>query len=98
MPYFIETYDKPDHYWLRLQERPAHLDFLAQHADSLLACGAKLSDDESTASGGIYVVNVEDRGAAEAFIANDPFYKVGLFADVSIARWRMAYLVGRCYL
>jgi uncharacterized protein YciI len=98
MPYFIETYDKPDHYWLRLQERTAHLDFLALHADSLLACGAKLSDDESTASGGIYVVDVEDRGAAAAFIANDPFYKAGLFADVSIARWRMAYLVGTCYL
>jgi hypothetical protein len=28
MPYVIETHDKPDHYWLGLQERPAHLDSL----------------------------------------------------------------------
>lgn len=98
MPYLIETYDKPDHYWLRRQERPAHLDFLAQHADLLLACGAKLSDDGLTASGGIYVVNAENRSAAEAFIASDPFSKVALFADVVIGRWRMAYLDRKCYL
>jgi len=28
MPYLIETYDKPDHYWLRLLQRPAHADSL----------------------------------------------------------------------
>lgn len=75
-----------------------HLDFLAQHKALLLACGAKLNDDGSSAGGGIYIVDVETREQAEAFIAQDPFSHAGLFERVSIVRWRKAYVDGACYL
>ncbi|MEV0699777.1 YciI family protein [Saccharopolyspora sp. NPDC050389] len=98
MPYFIETFDKPGHQQVRLDNRPAHLAFLEEHKALLLACGAKLADDGDEASGGVYLLDVETRAEAEAFIAADPFAKAGLFADIKILRWRKAYLGGKGYL
>ena len=98
MPYIIETFDKPHHQAVRQQHRPAHLDFLAQNAQLLLACGAKLHDDGSDMGGGLYVVNLDTREAAQAFIESDPFYQADLFAEVRITRWRKAYVAGECCL
>ena len=98
MPYFIETFDKPDHQALRQQLRPAHLAFLQAHAAELLACGAKLHDDGTDAGGGLYVVDLDSREAAQQFIDADPFSKADLFERVTITRWRKAYVDGACYL
>jgi uncharacterized protein YciI len=64
----------------------------------LLACGAKLSDDGNSASGGVYLLDVETREEAEHFIANDPLLLAELFERVSVTRWRKAYLDGECFL
>jgi hypothetical protein len=53
MPYFVETFDHLDRESLRHTEREKHLAFLAEHADKLIACGAKLNDDGSEKGGGI---------------------------------------------
>jgi uncharacterized protein YciI len=82
MPYLIVTYDKPDHGLLRQQTRPEHLTFLELNKAKLLACGAKLDDLGASASGGIYILDTDDRQEAESFIANDPFTKAGLFERV----------------
>lgn len=92
MPFLIETFDKPGLQALRLEVRQAHLDYLDAHVDILLACGAKLSDDGETASGGIYLVDLGSREEAERFIEADPFHQAELFAAVKIVRWRQAYL------
>ena len=98
MPYIIETFDKPEHQAVRQTHRPAHLDFLARNAELLLACGAKLQDDGSDMGGGLYVVDLDTREAAQAFIESDPFYQAELFAQVRITRWRKAYVAGQCCL
>jgi len=98
MPYIIETWDKPGHAQVRQQHRPAHLEFLDRHKHLLLSCGAKLNDDGSDAGGGLYVVDVDSREAAERLIAADPFSAADLFARVTITRWRKAYVDGRSYL
>jgi uncharacterized protein len=98
MPYIIETWDKPDHQSVRAAARAAHLDFLAENAARLLACGAKLHDDGTDLGGGLYVLDTEDRAEAERFIAADPFNAVDLFDRVIITRWRKAYIDGKCFL
>ena len=92
MTFLIVTFDKPNSEALRLKFRPSHLDYLDANVDLLLACGAKLSDDGKTASGGIYIVDLDSRESAELFIKADPFYEAGLFSDIKIVRWRQAYL------
>ena len=98
MPYLIETYDKPGHFALRTELRPAHLEYLATIAPTLIACGAKLSDDGETADGGIYLVDVDTREEAEALIGADPFFAGGLFERVHVQRWRKAYVDGQSFL
>jgi uncharacterized protein YciI len=83
---------------VRARERDLDLEFLARNKTLLLAWGAKLNDDGSSAGGGIYIVDVETREEAERFIAQDPFTLVGLFESVKIVRWRKAYVDGICYL
>ncbi|WP_280564825.1 YciI family protein [Chromohalobacter sp. 48-RD10] len=92
MPFLIETFDKADRQALRLEVRQTHLDYLEANVDVLLACGAKLSDDGETASGGIYLVDLDSREEAERFIKADPFYQADLFAEFKVIRWRQAYL------
>jgi uncharacterized protein len=91
MPYVIQTTDKPDHAHVRAAARPAHLEYLEKHKGKLLAAGALLNDDGTGGYGGVLIVDVDDRKAAEDFIANDPFTKAGLFAKVTVTRWRKAY-------
>jgi uncharacterized protein len=98
MPYVIETWDKPEHQGVRFATRPDHLEFLADNSARLLACGAKLHDDGTDLGGGLYILDTEDRGEAERFIAGDPFTVAGLFERVTITRWRKAYLDGRSFL
>lgn len=91
MPYAIQTKDKPGHGHVRAEVRAVHLEFLEANKDKLLAAGALIDDDGSGGSGGIIIVDVDDRAAAEAFIAEDPFTKAGLFESVTVTRWRKAF-------
>lgn len=98
MPYLIETYDSPERAHIRKQFYSEHLAFLRENAGLLLACGAKLDDDGEQADGGIYLVDLETREDAEAFLARDPFSENNLFREVVVQRWRKAYLNGENYL
>lgn len=98
MPYMIQTFDKLGTGELRQQLRPTHLDYLEQNKKLLLACGAKLEDDGVTGTGSLYIVDVETREEAQAFIDGDPFTSGGLFDRIEISRWRKAYLNGESYL
>ena len=98
MPYHIETFDKPDHAAMRKDLRDVHITFLDEHAALLLACGAKLDDAGEAAGGGVYIVDVEQRAEAQAFIEADPYHRNGLFREVRITRWRKAFLAGKSYL
>jgi uncharacterized protein YciI len=91
MPYVIETWDKPDSLDLRMEVRPEHIVFLECNTAKLLGAGAKLSDDGETMLGTIYIVDVETRAEAEAFVAQDPFTQNGLPGKIQITRWRKAF-------
>jgi uncharacterized protein YciI len=91
MPFLIDATDKPNAKELRAKVRPEHLAFLDSNVLRLLAAGAKLSDDSETAHGSTYILDTDDRKAAEEFIKSDPFSKAGLFDSVTITRWRKGY-------
>ncbi|MFP5417026.1 MAG: YciI family protein [Actinomycetes bacterium] len=92
MPYIIEATDKPDSQQLRQQTRPEHLAYLERNTDRLLLAGAKWTDDEQRATGSVLIVDVDTREEAESFAANDPFARAGVFAEVAISRYRVAFL------
>lgn len=91
MPYLVETWDKPGSIELRQRVRPEHIAFLEGNVKRVLAAGAKLSDDGETMLGSFYIVDVETRAEAEAFVAEDPFTRHGLPGRIEITRWRKAF-------
>jgi uncharacterized protein YciI len=91
MPYAIITIDKPNSLQVRNKHRAAHLDYLTEQKDKLLAAGAKIDDAGEGGYGGVIIVDVDDRAEAEAFIQNDPFAKAGLFSSIEVVRWRKAF-------
>jgi uncharacterized protein YciI len=94
LPYAVMTTDKPNSLELRTRLRDEHLQYLDDNKHRLLAAGAMTSDDGSGGYGGVIIVDTEDRSEAEDFIAKDPFTLGGLFAGVTVVRWRKAFFNG----
>ena len=71
MLFVITAFDRPGALGLRLQVRPAHLDYLAGRAAQIKAGGPLLNENEQP-MGSLLIVDADDRSAAEAFAAGDP--------------------------
>jgi uncharacterized protein YciI len=85
---YIYQEDRPDGAAIRAATREAHLAYLDGHKDVVVLGGALLGDDGKTRLGSVLIVNVASRAAAEAFSADEPFRKAGLFHSVRITRMR----------
>ncbi|HMH19980.1 MAG TPA: YciI family protein [Burkholderiales bacterium] len=88
MLYIIYQEDRPDGLAVRNATRDTHLAYLDKHKDILVLGGGLLAEDGATRTGSVLIINVPDRKAAEAFSANEPFRKAGLFHTVKISRMR----------
>ena len=93
MLFSIVCHDKPDHLSVRMETRPTHLEYLKRHVASFVVVGPML-DEAGQPCGSMYVVDMADRPAAEAFIAGDPYAKAGLFAEVIVNGFRMVFKDG----
>jgi uncharacterized protein YciI len=91
MPFFVEVRDKPNSQHIRAEKLDEHLAYLDSNVELLLAAGGLLNDEGTVASGGFYILDVDDRAKAEGFVAQDPFTIAGLFEIVQVTRWRRAY-------
>ena len=80
--------DKEGHGQVRLDNRTAHLEHLKSQGERVQAAGPLISDDGTAMLGSLLVVDFEDRAAAEAFAAADPYAQAGLFDSVEIVAWK----------
>ena len=80
--------DKPDHLPVRIDTRPHHLAFLNDlSSKGALKFAGPFVDAEGKPNGTLAVIEAEDRKAADAIAASDPYAKAGLFAKVEIRPW-----------
>jgi len=86
--YIIYQEDRTGGEAVRAATRDAHLAYLDTHKDILVLGGGLLADDGKTRTGSVLIINVPDRKAAEAFSAEEPFRRAGLFKTVKITRMR----------
>jgi uncharacterized protein len=91
MQFIIHCTDKPDSLPLRLDTRPAHVDFLNAHRDNLYIAGPTFEDDGESPNGSLLIVDFPDRAAVETFAAADPYVQVDLFESVVIKPWKMTF-------
>jgi uncharacterized protein YciI len=84
---FICT-DKLDHLSVRTETRPDHLAYLqGLNSKGALKFAGPFVGDDGKPIGTLAVIEAEDRKAAEAIAASDPYAKAGLFARVEIRAW-----------
>ena len=84
--------DKPGALQVRMDTRPNHVDFINRLiADRKLAFAGPFLDAEGKPNGSLVVIEAEDRGAAEALAAADPYARAGLFASVEIQPWAWVF-------
>lgn len=77
--------DKPNHLEVRKANRDAHLAYLKE--SPVVFAGPFLGDDGESMVGSLIVLDLEDRGAAEAWAAADPYAQADLFERVDIRPW-----------
>ncbi len=88
MLFFIYCIDKPDSADLRAATRPKHLDYIKGFEADIVTVGPTLTDDGEGMDGSVLLMDFPDRAAAKAFTANDPYNQAGLFASVTVKRWK----------
>lgn len=85
MLYAVICRDKPGHLQTRLDTRAAHLAYIEETGIVRMA-GPFLEDGQMC--GSLVIVEADDLAAAQAWTANDPYAKAGLFASATVTEWK----------
>ena len=88
MLFAVTCLDKPNHVDLRLSTRAEHLAFLEKHAASVKLGGPFLDAAGEKPIGSLLILDCADEAAARALLANDPYARAGLFANVELRPWK----------
>lgn len=84
----VYNLDKSDALQVRLDNRPAHVEFLKALGEQLVLAGPLLSDDGEKMIGSLVIVDFPDLAAAQAWAAQDPYAAAGLFASSSVTPYK----------
>lgn len=77
--------DKPEHLPVRMETRPAHVDWLnGLNAAGTLKMAGPFLDGDGKPCGSLVVIKAGDQAEAEAIAAQDPYAMAGLFQKVEI--------------
>ena len=77
--------DKAGALQTRLDNRPAHVDYLK--STGVVSQAGPLLDGEDMI-GSLVILDVEDMAAAQNWADNDPYAKAGLFESVELIPWK----------
>jgi uncharacterized protein YciI len=88
MLWIISAVDKPDAGAMRMELRAAHREYLATVNHRIFYSARQETDDGVHAVGTLFIIEADDRAAAEKFIREEPFERAGMFESVSIRRVR----------
>jgi uncharacterized protein YciI len=86
--FVCECLDGPNAAALRKQSAAAHHTYQGTIIDKYIAHGPLRSDDGVDLLGSLFILEVADRAAAEALVANEPMTAAGVFGEINIYRWR----------
>lgn len=87
MLFLIHCTQRADGQAIRDAHYAAHRAYLQASPVDIKLAGPMVEDDGERRIGSVFIVDVPDRAAAEAFSAGDPFTQNGLFERVLITRF-----------
>jgi uncharacterized protein YciI len=86
MRFALMTKDKPNALQTRMDNRDAHLAYIAE--TGVVEMAGPVLDEADQMCGSLIVLEVADLAAAQAWADNDPYAKAGLFSDVTLRAWK----------
>lgn len=87
MLFTIHMIDRPHATDLRSANSDAHRAFVGAHLHEMYLGGPLMDDAGEAVIGSLIVMDFPDRTAAEAFIADEPYNRAGLFESVVVRRF-----------
>ncbi len=78
--------DKPGRLSTRMDNRPAHVDYLKASGEKVFMAGPLIEDGDM--AGSLVILNVADMAAAQDWAKNDPYAQAGLFQSVELVEWK----------
>jgi len=81
--FVLTCLDHPNNLERRMGAREAHLAYVKDNL-AILKMAGPLLDDAGQMAGSIFVLDVADKAAVEAFNAADPYTKAGVFETATI--------------
>jgi len=91
MLYVIMFEDDPTKLAVREAQMQAHIEWLDRNKDRVLVAGSLREAAGATPSGGLWIVDVVDRAAADTIYRDDPFWTEGLRKSVTVKYWSKAF-------
>lgn len=85
MRFAIICRDKPGAIQTRLDNRAAHLNYVDE--TGIVELGGPFLEDGQMV-GSLLILEADNREAAEAWAASDPYARAGLFENVTITEWK----------
>jgi len=86
--FVLTCLDHPNNLARRMGAREAHLAYVKDNL-AILKMAGPLLDDAGQMAGSIFVLDVADKAAVEAFNAADPYTKAGVFETATIQAMRI---------
>ena len=84
--------DKPNHLNVRMETRPAHLEWLnGLNAEGVLKIGGPFLDDDGKPCGSMLLIAADDMASAKKIAAQDPYAAAGLFETVEIKAYNWVF-------
>jgi len=84
MHFVLYCLDKKTAAQVRLDNRPAHVEFLQSWGEAISLAGPLLADAGDGMIGSMIVLDVASHEEVERFIKEDPYGKAGLFESVTV--------------
>lgn len=88
MQFHVRLTDDPAAADKRARYREDHWAYFDDHVDHFIARGATATDDLATTLSSVLFVDFDSWDDVNAFVANEPFNRNGLFKSVVVRRWR----------
>ena len=86
MRFALMTKDKPGALQTRMDNREAHLAYIAE--TGVVEMAGPVLDDDGQMCGSLIIVDVDDMAAAQSWAENDPYAQAGLFESVTLRAWK----------
>jgi uncharacterized protein len=82
--------DKPGQGALRADHLNAHIEWVAQHQDTVRVAGSLRVEPQDHPKGGLWIVEAPSKQAVLEMMKSDPFYTCGLRQNIEVLHWSKA--------